>query len=287
MRVVPPEHLPVLRGNQHRGDQVTTDRLVRWTAIVAVLAVAAVAALISYRHAVDVVTVHGESGIVGHLYPVVIDGLIVAASMVLLDAARHREPAPPLAWWMLSAGIVATLAVNVLAGITSGLLGAIIAAWPALAFIGCYELLMLLVRASARRAAEPVSVPQEADENEPADALEENTHAAPENEPDPDPYAARVTVPTDAEHAALLALRATHAAGNPLSGRQLETRFGLSRTQATKVRKLALGDDGERHEDAAAKALLGLPDVEPARLRKLGEPDDREAADDAGALIPV
>lgn len=134
------------------------DRLVRWTAVAAVLAVAAVAAGISYRHAVDVVTVHGEPGLVGRCYPVVIDGLIVAASMVLLDASRHQEEAPRLAWWMLSAGIGATLAVNVLAGVPSGWLAALIASWPALAFVGCYELLMLLVRASARRVAQPAAV---------------------------------------------------------------------------------------------------------------------------------
>lgn len=134
---------------------MNADRLVRLTAVTAVLAVAAVAALISYRHAVDVVTVHGEGGAIGKCYPVVIDGLIVAASMVLLDAARHRETPPRLAWWMLAAGIGATLAVNVLAGVTSGLLGAVIAAWPATAFVGCYELVMLLVRASARRQPSP------------------------------------------------------------------------------------------------------------------------------------
>ena len=138
---------------------MNADRLTRWTAFAAVLAVAAVAAWISYRHAVEIVTAHGEPGAVGRLYPVVIDGLIVAASMVLLDAARHREPAPRLAWWLLGTGIGATLAVNVLAGVPSGWLGAIVAAWPALAFVGCYELLMMLVRASARRARILAPVP--------------------------------------------------------------------------------------------------------------------------------
>ena len=127
------------------------DRLTRYTAVTAVLAVSAVAAWISYRHAVQVVTAHGETGSVGRAYPVVVDGLIIAASMVLLDAARHREDAPRLAWWMLAAGIVATLAVNVLAGTASGWLGAVIAAWPAGAFVGAYETLMMLVRAAARR----------------------------------------------------------------------------------------------------------------------------------------
>jgi hypothetical protein len=203
---------------------VNADRLTRWTAFAAVLAVAAVAAWISYRHAVEIVTAHGETGAVGRLYPVVIDGLIVAASMVLLDAARHREAAPRLAWWLLGAGIGATLAANVLAGVPSGWLGAIVAAWPAAAFVGCYELLMMLVRASARRtAAEPEMAA---------------------------PGAALAAVPADAESAALAALRATLSAGNPLSGRQLEARFALTRAQATKVRQAVLAEaNGHAPED--------------------------------------
>ena len=120
--------------------------------MLAVVAVAGVAGYISYWHAVEVVTRHGETAVRGHLYPVVIDGIIVAASMVVLDAARHREARPLLAWWLLGAGIGVTLAANVTYGVTFGLAGALWAAWPALAFVGCYELLMMLVRASARRA---------------------------------------------------------------------------------------------------------------------------------------
>lgn len=138
---------------------MTADRLVRWTAVLAVLAVAAVAALISYHHAVEVVTAHGQGGILGQLYPAAIDELIIAASMVLLDAARNDDDQPALAWWMLGAGIGVTLAVNVLAGLSSGWLGAVIAAWPAAAFVGCCELLMLLVRASARRNVGSTDVP--------------------------------------------------------------------------------------------------------------------------------
>jgi Protein of unknown function (DUF2637) len=208
---------------------VNGDRLIRWAAVAAVLAVAAVAAWISYRHAVAVVTAHGEPGAVGHWYPVVIDGLIVAASMVLLDAARHREPPPKLAWALLAAGIAATLAANVLAGVPSGWLGAVVAAWPALAFVGCYELLMMLVRAAARRA------PEEAPQG---------------SEPQAD--AVSSPVPTDAESAALIALKATLAAGNGYSNNQLMSKFGISRAQATNVRELVLAEaNGHPPEDPA------------------------------------
>ena len=204
------------------GCPVRGDKLTRWTAVLAVLAVAAVAAVISYRHAVTVVIAHGEPGMVGHLYPVVIDGLIVAASMVLFDAGRHQEQAPALSLWLLGAGIAATLAVNVLAGVSAGLLGAIVAAWPALAFVGCYELLLMLVRASARRTA-----------GESAD----NPRGLPD--------VLSAPVPTDAENAALIALRATLAAGNPLSQNQLMERFKLTRAAAAKVRQRVISEDND------------------------------------------
>jgi len=99
-----------------------------------------VAGWVSYDHALAVVREHGESGLVARVYPGTIDGLIYSASMVLLDAARRKVPPPPLARWLLAAGIGATLAANIAAGVASGLLGAMVAAWPALALVGLYEL---------------------------------------------------------------------------------------------------------------------------------------------------
>jgi hypothetical protein len=69
--------------------------------------------------------------------------------MVVLDAARRGTPSPRLARWMLAAGIGATLAANVASGLWFGPVGALVAAWPALAAVGSYELLMLVVRGTA------------------------------------------------------------------------------------------------------------------------------------------
>lgn len=66
--------------------------------------------------------------------------------------------------------------------------------------------------------------------------------AEPEAEPQSVPDAVLPAAPADAQDAALMALRATLAAGNPLSGRQLETRFGLSRAEATRVREIATAE---------------------------------------------
>lgn len=133
--------------------KLTPEQAIRWSTIAVVAGVAAVAGWVSYRHALDVVRAHGETGAVAFAYPFTIDGLIYAGSMALLDAARRGAAAPPIAWPLLGVGVAATMFVNVLAGLASGPLGAAVAAWPALALVGSYELLMVIVRAGTRQPA--------------------------------------------------------------------------------------------------------------------------------------
>ena len=195
------------------------DKAIRWTAVLAVVAVAGVAGYVSYWHAVEVVTNNGEPGMIARLYPAAIDGLIIAASMVLLDAARHAEDASALAWLLLGSGIAVTLAANVTYGAQKGPGGALWAAWPALAFVGCYELLLLLARASARRGSNIT------------------------------PGSVSSPLPSSAEVLAEASLRATIAAGNPWSTNQLVTQFRLTRAEATKLRTRVLaGSNGQAPE---------------------------------------
>lgn len=123
-----------------------SDRLIKWSTVVAVVCVAAVAAVVSYRHAYALVRAYGEDGSTAWLVPLTVDGLILANSMVLLHSARRQLPAPPLARWLLGLGIAATLAANSAHGLDYGVVGALVAAWPAIALVGTYELLMLLIR---------------------------------------------------------------------------------------------------------------------------------------------
>ena len=88
------------------------DRLIRITTALAVAAVAVVAAVISYQHAYELVRSHGESGMTARLLPLTVDRLILAASMVVLDASRRNRPVPRLAAWSLGSGIVATVGAN-------------------------------------------------------------------------------------------------------------------------------------------------------------------------------
>ena len=127
---------------------MAADRIIRWSTAGAVVGVAAVAAVASYEHAYDLVRAHGEVGWTARLIPLTVDGLIYASSMVMLDSARRKVQVPALARWLLGLGIAATLAANVAHGLGHGLTGAAVAAWPAVALVGSYELLMMVIRGS-------------------------------------------------------------------------------------------------------------------------------------------
>lgn len=124
-------------------------RAIRMLTAGVVLAVAAFAAIVSYSHVYDLGRAHGQSGTAARLLPLSVDGLIAAASLVMLHEARRQRQAPPLARWMLALGIAATLAANVLYGLPWGPVGAVVSGWPAVAFVGAAEMLMYLVRSAA------------------------------------------------------------------------------------------------------------------------------------------
>ncbi len=131
------------------------DRAICLSTVAAVLAVAGIAAYVSYEHAYAVVRAHGVTGITARLEPATIDGLVWASSMVVLYAARHRMLAPCLARWLLGLGIAATLTANMAQGWSHGLVGAVVAAWPAVSLVGSYELLVRLIRTSGAAARRP------------------------------------------------------------------------------------------------------------------------------------
>jgi Protein of unknown function (DUF2637) len=147
---------------------MTGDRLIRASTAAVVTAVAAFAAVVSYSHIYDLGRAHGQSGTAARLLPLSVDGLILAASLVMLHEARNRRQAPPLARFMLALGVAATVAANVAYGSGFGALGAVISAWPAVAFIGAVEMVMGMVRRA--RTGAPAAVP----------AALANGHSAPE-----------------------------------------------------------------------------------------------------------
>src|SRR5579859_8087830 len=187
-----------------REGPVTGDRVIRLATAAVVCAVATFAAVVSYSHIYGLGRAHGQDGTAARLLPLSVDGLIVAASLVLLHEARNDRDAPGLARFMLWLGIAATVGANVAFGARYGLLGALISAWPAVAFIGAVEIAMQQVRrARAPRAAITwPEVPQ---------------------------------VPGDVEQAVRAAYAASVAAGQPLSQRAMAERFGLSRRRVSQL----------------------------------------------------
>jgi hypothetical protein len=146
-----------------------TDRVTRWGATAATLTVAGVAAVISYRHAAELATSHWEGGD-AHIWPLTVDGLIAASSLVLLADARAGRRSHWLVRAGLVLGIVVTVAVNGLHGWPHGLLAAAISSWPAVALIITFEVLMIGVRA-ARPV--PAAVPVAANGHKPLPSVRE------------------------------------------------------------------------------------------------------------------
>jgi hypothetical protein len=142
---------------------------------------------------------------------------------VLLHEARNDRDAPALARFMLWLGIGATIGANIAYGAGYGLLGALISAWPAVAFIGSVEIAMQQVRRALapRAGALAPAVPEELG---------------------------------DVEQAVRTAYAASIAAGQPLSQRAMAERFGLSRRKVSQlVTQLTASGNGHRPGDEVRK----------------------------------
>jgi Protein of unknown function (DUF2637) len=125
---------------------VAGDKLIRAGTATAVLLVAAIAAVVSFVHIEHLALTHGQAPLAAALLPVSIDGTVAAASLVMLRAARAGLGTPWLARGMLGLAVAATLASNVGYGLPYGVPGALLSGWPAVAFIGCAEMAIGMVR---------------------------------------------------------------------------------------------------------------------------------------------
>lgn len=108
------------------------------------------------------------------------------------------------------------------------------APWPVVVLVSCLPVITLGFGAALTHLLRLAAVDQDTTpETDPAGmvpAAETSTSAG-------DLAPVPVPVPADVVEAAKASLRATIAAGNPLSQNQLAERFGLTRAQATKVRQ--------------------------------------------------
>jgi hypothetical protein len=181
--------------------------------------------------------------------------------MVVLYAARHRVPVPSLARWLLGVGIAATLTANMAQGWSHGLVGAVVAAWPAVSLVGSYELLVWLIRtsgtaehrppaehlgdAAARRAARRCATtaasgaefPRRGERDTPDQTREAAAQVA---GPSAIPASGQRDQPVSeagaVNDAAVAAYRLSARAGNPLSERKLAQMFGRTSRRWARAR---------------------------------------------------
>lgn len=204
-----------------------------WAITVVITAASAASFAESYRGLWLWARHHGLAGFWAAAFPLQVDAFIIVGELVLLvamiDRWTWRERAG--AWAVALVGLAVSIAGNIghVAAHDAQSRGTA-AIPPVSAFAALWLGLTVLKRILARHAAQCAT-------------------------PEPVPGVMLPQVPADAEAAALIALRATMWAGNPLSGRQLETRFGLTRQQATRVRQLAVtGANGHHADDADPEA---------------------------------
>jgi hypothetical protein len=182
---------------------VTGNRVISGAATVVLCVVAGSALTIGCTRTYGLARGHGMDGMAALLVAVSLGGLIVGASLAVLH--EEREPwVPSTAETMQLLGLAVMAAADITSGARYGPLGAIISAWPAVAFFGAADMLLELVprSRSRRREARPATAP---------------------------------AVPGDVQQAVRAAYMASVQAGDPLSQRAMAARFGLSRR---KIRQL-------------------------------------------------
>lgn len=133
--------------------RVPASPLVRGVTVVAVVVVAVIAAVVSYSHMQQLADHAGEAWR-SWLIPLSIDGLVVAASMVLVTARRTGVGGGVLAWGALGTGVAASLAAN-MADARPQVTAVLVAGWPAVAFAVTFELLLQQRRAEHPGATTP------------------------------------------------------------------------------------------------------------------------------------
>ena len=148
--------------------------------------------------------------------------LAIGAWMAHGTPGRARRFARWSALGALAYGMAGQVAYHLLAA-----RGVTMAPWPIVVLVSCMPVIVLGFAAALTHLLRSEDV-----------AGELPLHGVSSRSPATPPAA----VPSDAEHAAELALAASAAAGNPLSQRQLMTRFGITRAAERTVRQRVLPD---------------------------------------------
>jgi len=131
--------------------------LATFSARAAAVLVAAVAGFASYRHIYDVAIGAGEHRSVASVLPLAIDGLILVATLAMLDDKRGNRRPRLSARVALVFGVLATLAANI-ASAEATTTARLVAAVPAVSFLLAVEVLARTGKLIEQPAVESVTV---------------------------------------------------------------------------------------------------------------------------------
>lgn len=124
-------------------------------ALGAVALLAAVSAAISYSHMLEWARVNGDSGVNawrGYLFPLSVDGSIVAASAIIYADARAGRRSDWLAYSLLGVGIAWSVVANVGHDWVSPIAAKLIAGWVPVSLAASVELLLRFIRRRREQA---------------------------------------------------------------------------------------------------------------------------------------
>jgi hypothetical protein len=211
-------------------------RAPRLAALLAIAALVAAASVVSFAESYRALYLwaheHGLAGLWAVLWPLQVDVFIAVGELALFVALADRwaPRSRAAAWAVTLAGLAVSVAGNIGHVAGHSLASRATAAVPPLA--------------AASALAVGLGVLKRVVEHHANTAPGSSVH----------------TVAADAESAARAALAASVSASNPISQRQLMTRFGLTRAQATRVRQAVLADaNGHAPSDPHSDARPAVP----------------------------
>lgn len=167
-------------------------------AVFAVLAVTGIAAVISYSHMNDWALANHEPDWRARLFPLSVDGSILAASLVLYADSRAGRRADKLAYLITVSGLGWSVGANIGHTWVDPLAAKMIAGWPPIAMFLSVELLFRFARRTRGQADAEVRKATKQKAAPPAPVAEDRPvtvpkpRPAPAPRPEPEPVAAPV-----------------------------------------------------------------------------------------------
>ncbi|ONF74500.1 DUF2637 domain-containing protein [Amycolatopsis keratiniphila] len=137
------------------------------------------AAYASYRHGRDFAVRFGADHTTAAIWPLIVDGLLMIATVELWKPTREQAGGRWAAWVAFAFGISLSLCANIGSAPELNILGVTVAACPPLALLLAVELLNRALKRHRAVATEQMSEPVEVQSSRGADAIQDGSTTSP------------------------------------------------------------------------------------------------------------